>query len=398
MERIDSYLLQEIFYNLDLETLQTCTLVNKDWNTIITQGHFWKNKFTQKKPSSYHSGPYFSYSNYKTYLDSLHPIDHKITDYESLKALGNKLKNPQNLKIVSTSASSEDYDQVSGSILKYDSLFWSSSPNQSPDSDEFILFTLESESLIFTVNFKVYRASHQEGTLYPPKFIKVSIGKTSEAFEYESDEFEVKLSENYNTILILPNIVSGKFVKLTMIGKQSREPGTELWYTVMRFAEIVGYPNEFSIDPVLEMCREGSFKGTDLILTPFYFERLERFKKVKEYLETKGMQKSDISAYFSEIYPSEVIQNEFPFYCEILGNYFFEKGEYDKARAHYVRIIDIWGYSRICIVQKKFNDLIKIMSEVNPRRPSKGWVLKTAKDIGGKELENELIEVLNSIE
>ena len=398
MENIDSYLLQEIFYNLDLETLKTCSLVNKDWNYIITQDQFWKNKFVQKKHSSYHSGPYFSYSNYKTYLENLYPIDYNLSNYESLKLLANKLKNPQHLKISSTAESSADQDQVSSNVLQYDGLFWSSSPNQSSDSDESILFELESESLIFTVNFKLYRASYQEGTLYPPKIIKALIGKTRESFEYESDEFEVNLSENYNTILVLPNVVSGKFVKLVMIGKQSREPGTELWYTVLRFVEIVGYPAELRIDPILQMCKEGNFCYIDTILSPFYFERLERYQKVNEYLQTNRIPMSDISAYFSQIYPSDAVMNNFPFYCEILGNYFFEKGDYDRARGQYIRIIDLWGYSRVCIVKKQFDDLMKIMDENNPRRPNRMWALKTAKEIGGQELENELVEALKSRE
>ena len=47
----------------------------------------------------------------------------------------------------------------------------------------------------------MYRTPYQGGTLHPPKLIKVSIGKMKESFEYESDEFEVKINENYNTIL-----------------------------------------------------------------------------------------------------------------------------------------------------------------------------------------------------
>ena len=387
------YLLQEIFYYLDLKSLQNCTTVSKKWNKIICKNHFWKNKFSTSTPSTYHSGPYFKYSTLKGHLEHLNLINYEFPDNTFIKPLSLKLSNPQNLKITSTTASSTDRDQVSQNLLIYDDLFWSSAPNQSSDSDEFLILELESKSLIFTVNFKLFRAVYQEGTLYPPKFIKVSIGTTKDSFEYETDNFEVNISESYNTILILPNIVLGKFVKLTLIGKQSKEPGTELWYNVLRFVEIIGYPEEFVIDPVLEMCREGKFKNFLGIFSPFYFERIERYNNLNEFFNSGKPQRSDISTYFSEVCKLP-IWNGFYLYCEIVGNYFFDLGEYDQAKAHYIRIIDIWGFSRYCIVKKDFAGLTRLMSETNPRRPNTTWVRKNAKQIGGVELENEVLAFL----
>ena len=79
-----------------------------------------------------------------------------------------------------------------------------------------------------------------------------------ESFEYESDEFEVKINENYNTILILPTIISGKYVKLTMIGKQLRELHSEIWYNALRFVEIIGFPQKNTVDRILEILIESA--------------------------------------------------------------------------------------------------------------------------------------------
>ena len=395
MDIFGIYLLQEIFYYLNLKSLQSCAIVCRKWNRVVAKDQFWKSKCCSDKPCSYYSGPYFKYSNLITHLEHLNIINYELSDYKFLKPLVDKLKNPQNLKIASTESSSINNDQVSKNLINYDDLFWSSAPNQSADSDEFLIFELECKSLIFTVNFKLFRAVYQEGTLYPPKFVKVSIGATKDSFEYESEAFEVKLSENYNTMLILPNIVLGKFVKLTMIGKQSKEPGTELWYTMLRFVEIIGYPQEFVQDPVLEMCKEGKFINWAKNLSPFYFERLERYQKVNEYLSLESGQRSDISTYFRTVY-NFTASNGFYLYCEIVGNYFFDLGDYEQARAHYIRIIDIWGFSRYCIAKKDFSGLVRIMSETNPRRPNTIWVLTNAMEIGGAALENEFFVFLQN--
>ena len=176
--------------------------------------------------------------------------------------------------MISTNASSEEYNQISDNLLNYDYNFWSSRPQHSPDTNEFIIFKLEHESLIFSVNFKLYRVRYQEGILFPPKFIKISIGKTKQRFEYESDEFEVKLNENYNTILILPTIISGRYIKLTLIGKLSRDPESQFWYNVLRFVEIIGFSLKNTLDRLLEMCLRGDFESFSNVLSPFYFERL----------------------------------------------------------------------------------------------------------------------------
>ena len=215
-----------------------------------------------------------------------------------------------------------------------------------------------------------------------------------ESFEYESDEFEVKINENYNTILILPTIISGKYVKLTMIGKQLRELHSEIWYNALRFVEIIGFPQKNTVDRILEICIKGNFESFSDILGPFYFERLLRYGKVEEYFASGNKPLSDISAYFGEIYQIEAVRNDFENCFEIVGNYLFDRGEYEKAMEHYLRIFDYWGLSRVEIVKKDFESLIRIMSETNPKCPNRMWVLNTAEEIGGISLKNEVLAFL----
>lgn len=108
-------------------------------------------------------------------------------------------------------------------------------------------------------------------------------------------------------------------------------------------------------------------------------------------MASEGIPRSDISAYFREIYQGEAIRNDFKYCCEIVGNYFFDRGEYEKAMEHYMGISDTFGCARVYIVKKEFKNLIKIMNETSPRNPSRMWVINAAEEIGGESLRNELL-------
>lgn len=395
MDKLPMYILQDILYFLDILSTKECKLVNKKLNSLISQGYFWKVKFTKPNPSSYFSLPYFKFPETLSIFDRIHCSYQDTESFADVCNFWRQISDPQKLKIVSIEASSEDHDQVAATILTYNQSFWSSKPNDSSETDEFLIIELKESSLIFAVNFYVYRAIYQGGTIYPPMFAKVYIGDTKDSFSYESEQYPIGLTENCNTILVLPELVKGKFIKLMLIGKQMRENGTEKWYTVLKYVEILGH-NTIT-DPILERIKQGNFESKSANfseLSPFYLERLEKFGHIKTYFETVGVESNDISTYFHYIHFG--VDKRVTGYSEILGNHLLEEGKNLDAKENFMRIGDVWGYCKACLRLENFNEIRDLVCETNPRLPSKSWVLSTAESFGGKELKDKVEFILDN--
>ena len=395
MERLPKYIIQDILYFLDFQSTKECKLVSKKLYSLINQGYFWKFKFTKQNPSSYFSTPYFKFPEYSSIVDRIHCSYQEIESFADLYSFCKQISDPQRLEINSVEASSEDHDQAASCVLTYDQSFWSSQPNDSNDTDEYLIIELNESSLIFAVNFYVYRAIYQGGTIYPPKFAKIYIGDTKDSFGYESEQYPIGITENCNTILLLPELVKGKFIKLLLIGKQMRENGSEKWYTVLKYVEVLGHNTR--IDANLELCKKGIFDKESVQLnnlSPFYMERLEKFGHIKTYYDTVPMQFNEISSYFNYICLG--LKNGIGGYSEILGNCLMERGFYSEAKNNFMRVGDVWGYCKACMKLREFDEIQRLVSDENPRQPSRSWILSAAELLGGKELKTEIEAILET--
>jgi hypothetical protein len=218
-----SFIISEIFCFLDIRSIFECRKTCKKCHKIISSGIFWDQKFNKTSEGSHFEGPYFEFPDPFNILEKIHQSSH-FESHQDISKVLQILKNPRKLLIESITSSSSESGYPSTNLLLFNNLLWKSSPSDSSDSSDFLLLTLKEESLIFSVNFKVARLKIKEYNLpFPPVSFKVLIGSSEFNFHYESKEFQVSYSENYNTFLVLPEIVKGKCIKILLIGKKCKD-------------------------------------------------------------------------------------------------------------------------------------------------------------------------------
>ena len=287
--------------------------------------------------------------------------------------------------------------------MQYDNgEFWSSKACDSADTDEFLVFKLKSKSFVFSVHFKAYRALYQGGVLYPSKTVKIHIGNSFHNFHYTSDEFDFPRSENYNTILILPNFVQGEYVKIELIGKVMTEPQTEMFYTVLSFVDIIGYPVDKEVDEdndIENIIKTKDFKKINsnryFKRTPFLYERIENQGFLVDFLKNLEVYSKEIENYLALVNKDNIGKVFNVRESEICANYFFEKGDYETAKNYYIASRDYWGLCKPLIRLELYNMLKDFVRYNDPRIPGLHEIYQIAKKLG-PEYEKIVIEKLST--
>jgi hypothetical protein len=305
------------------------------------------------------------------------------------------LQNPEKLEIVSISSSSPNFKDTSKNFIHYCNLFRVSVSSDLEDNESEILLELSEFCFIFSFSFKVFRLISNLSVLFAPKHVKVLIGETSDSFKWESETYEVDLSENYNTILVLPTLVTGKFLKIILSGHQSKHLESNLFQTTLQHIELTGHPTSFKGESIVSIIKSQQFfkilAKTEL-LSPFYYERALHCGLLKNFFDVLPEYNTDIEAYFYFKYFSslELKTRSFSSF-ELVGNYFFDQGDLLTAEKIFFDIRDLRRMSRCELLKRKFEKLKLITKENDSRYPDKKFLLLEARKLGGLELEDELV-------
>ncbi|OMJ68352.1 hypothetical protein SteCoe_34228 [Stentor coeruleus] len=405
MEKISNWVLLEIFSYLDINSLLESRVLNKRFSSTISNNSLWKAKFSSSryKPSTYHSGAYFKFPKTSEIMNfSCINDPDKPPTFENMAYYFNILRNPQRIIKCAHSVSSEDYTQTIDKVLDYNTNeFWSSKPYDEDNTNEFAVFELTGICYVFTISFKTYRALYQGGPIYPPKRVKILIGNTPDEYFFSSDEFDVEINENYNTILVLPNIVKGKYVRIDFIEKVTREPGSEKYYTVLSFVEITGFPIEIEPNPnsLESIIKSENLKNIvsrhDEIQSPFLYSQINSVGLMNDFLlATSNLSCNEIKNYFVAVYEQKNEENDTKVYpTNLTADFYFDNKDYERAFEHYRRIYDFYGVFKCFIIMEKHTELKSFLSQTWYRVPNYAEILKIARKLG-LEYEQKMKEVL----
>jgi len=238
-----------IFSFLDISSLGSVVCVSKNWATTSSSDFLWK-EYTERETWSGTDSIKFATKELQSYIQK-----------NQVKQLFKELRQFFPSKMVNlvkegVLRSSADYkSQDIDCTLSNDDAFWSSKGSSKVDSSEFLVYKLRRPVCIINfVDVHVFCASFQRGKpTYAPQFIRISVGFSPEevGMHYISPQYPVKNTRDVQRFYLeVPQI--GQYVRLHLIGRQQRQPGDELWYTVLRYLEIVGIPlDSFANKPVL---------------------------------------------------------------------------------------------------------------------------------------------------
>jgi hypothetical protein len=158
----------------------------------------------------------------------------ELVDFFNSKVLFNVLTNAEK-------ASTTDYNQALVDTLVDNERFWSSKSSTHQDSSEFVIYSLkEPLCVVKGVNVHVYQAGWATGRpTYSPQQIQISVGFSVDNMHYTSPAKQVQqVSTCQQFQLDEPQF--GCYVRLDLIGRAQREPYNRLFYTVIRYVEVVG--------------------------------------------------------------------------------------------------------------------------------------------------------------
>ena len=355
--------------------------------------------------STFSSGPYFNFPTFASIINKVW-IQSKINSFKllDLKKYLNAVSNPKSIIDFPIKASSEDPSQdISCTILYDDGSYWSSEGSENYNINEYLIYKLKSKSFVFSVHFKVYRALFQDGIVYSPKKVKVKIGNSLNDYHYESEEFDVGLTERYNTILILPNFIEGEYARIDLIGKQMREPFSEDFYTMISFVDIIGFPieklnsvyvineeNDLDIEDIIKYKNFNDLSDPKFARTPFLYERVLKSGKISNLL-IKSSERiyNEIETYLLKVNRPSCFNDSQ--YYEICAQHFYDKGKFDIARQMFLGCKDYWGVCNCLIILGNYGLLKDFARDNSRRRPQFDDIIKFAKELGS-DYEAKVIE------
>jgi hypothetical protein len=310
--------------------------------------------------------------------------------------------------ILKSSIESKLNYSLSGMLRYEDDLFWNTRQRDSSDYSESFTCELIGSCAVFSFHFKVYRALCQGGIVYPPKFLKISIGNSIDDFHFVSKEFRVPVSEKLATIQILPQIVIGRYIKVELIGLVTQMAGSNSHIAALEFIEVVGSPMEdlpignlekaiFSrnLDIFCDVLSRNKHKASPFIVDLIsrkgllfeYLSRIDRdLNEAESFLYTKSLLDSST-------FPKNGSSLSICKYSEALGDLLFEAGAFSSAFSVYARNQDIWKLCKTAIVLKNSSALKQILQRREPRYPMYSDLVKIASALG-KEFEEFLIKEL----
>jgi len=119
--------------------------------------------------------------------------------------------------------------------------FWSSTGSTTPESNEYLIYSLQEKTLVTTVEISFYQALYQLGRpCYASQRVRVSVGDRLGEYHYVSPDFSVSNIPNIQTLPIYPAIVSGKFVRIDLLGKQQTQAPDNRFYSCVRWLSVRG--------------------------------------------------------------------------------------------------------------------------------------------------------------
>lgn len=389
MEKVSEELIFCILNYLDIKSTLVVGELNKKYCELVHSTVLW-NLRNHRKLGKFglKTGAYYSY-NPNEFSSSLFTEEQYEASYENYKALCYSISHPRSLVKSSIESS---YNQALNGMLKYeDDLFWNSKMRQDTEQSDFVTIELTGFSIIFSVHFKVYRATTQGGHLFPPKLIRVHIGNSSGSYHYSSDVFKVPMTEKYCTLLILPQIVTGCFVKIEFIGSITSMPGSTMHITAIEFLDIVGSNiddvplNNFeqaildkNLQVVVDIIERSKHKST-----PFAVSLMEKMGILQEVLGKIKRSYNEVESY---AYLREHIHEPTDFeklrLSEALGDLCFENGAFNSAFHIYLKNMDIWKLTKTAIVLKHTAAIKSILTRLEPRFPRYSDLINIAKTLG----------------
>jgi hypothetical protein len=236
---------QNIFTNivefLDLDSLLTLRAVKKQYRVLIDKPEFWeilsRNHSTQGNIIC-NSWFDFDFSSYQTKLLLPTSLPNSM---EIFKECAKYLKKSYYLGLRTLDSSKSNL--YSGADMSLPDVYrcyesWSSLPTEHDDTLDFILYELRDVCFIYDVYFALVSVN---GRIYPPKYVRVHIGMSQDSFNYSTDLLPVETTEELQHIILLPNVILGRYVKIEFISKKYRDPNDKFIF-VVDYVNFVGYP------------------------------------------------------------------------------------------------------------------------------------------------------------
>ncbi|CAG9332824.1 unnamed protein product [Blepharisma stoltei] len=410
MESLRSDLIREILEYLDSHSIMQVACTCKRLNQIAWNDNFWAVYLQIPKPyPRYHSGPYYFYNISELRAKFYTKMNLAGKNKQFYWDCAHALNNLRPIIKKGIRSSSQDYDQGIENTLKYeDSLYghyWSSTGSVTTDANEYLIYELIDTSIVASVHFMCYRAGFQGGVIYPPQKIQIKIGNSDNDsdYHYSSEIYDVEVRNKYFTVLVLPELVIGKYIKLKLIGKVSPQPGDEKYYTVLSYVQCIGYPLKSfyeesplkALSSTSEEIEEISKIDSEYISTqakqepadPFIIYQLMAKNLLNEFIDEalKGRSLNPFESYF---YVERALQNdtEIDFgkvSCyELIGDLLFEKGRFDEALGIYQDSRDFWKWTMVLVRLDNYQSVRRVVMMNDPRLPKIADVIKMAKELG----------------
>lgn len=365
MEHIRTDLLREILPYLDLKTLSSLSKSSKRLYFIINHELTWQSKLRTPSniPRFFYSAVFdIPISALKSQIFTILKFNNPKKFYvQAVKAISNM----KSLDLTGVDSSNNNFSCFMNKILDYNTdHYWISLGSQSSNVNDFLVYELSQQSLIFAINLKFFRAVRFGGFFYPPKSVKISIGNSKENFHYSSDTFSVEPHEFLFTVCILPEIVIGKFVKIELIGKVMTQLGDNKFYNSLSYLDCLGYPVgidcldsfsllEFESTPLEKSVSTGDIDGIvdylsnkRSLATPFTLDIFKKRNYLKPYLDIM-VQKRALNETESFYYVENKLATGEDFIIaqltssEMLGNLFEKHHRVKEAKKCYQDVCDI---------------------------------------------------------
>ncbi|CAG9332820.1 unnamed protein product [Blepharisma stoltei] len=245
MDNLRSDLIREI-----LEYLDPHSMMQVAWTCSRLHQMVWLQ--TPKPYPRCHSGPYYFFNIpelcAKLYTKMNFAGKRNQFYSDCVHALNNL--RPIIKKGIISSSQGQD-DQGIENTLNYEEdrnmRFWSSAGSETTDANEFLIYELIDTSIVasvhFMFNFEALQYSlYDEAVQYPPQKIQIKIGNSDSNYHYSSEIYDVKPKSSYLTVLVLPELVIGKYIKLELIGKVGCLFKAQKYFTVLSYVLCIGYP------------------------------------------------------------------------------------------------------------------------------------------------------------
>lgn len=170
------------------------------------------------------------------------------TLHAQLTALWDASRRVVNVVGAGAGASSCDDEPSQGinCTLSDDEHFWSSTGSADDASEEWLTYRLvQPLCALQAVVVSAYKADYQRrAPVYAPRRVAFDVAHAPDGpFHWSSREFPcAHTSEPQRFDLAGGELPVGGFLRVRLLGRRARQPGDELWYTVIRHVRVLGVP------------------------------------------------------------------------------------------------------------------------------------------------------------